>query len=62
MSDLNDKLKDRLDKGVNVSISVDIRKVENFFKKLFGIKEKPEEKKDERRKKNKRSNSRRNKR
>lgn len=54
MSDLNDKLKEKLDKGVNVSISIDIRKVENFFKKLFGKKDKPEEKKDDRRKKNRR--------
>ena len=34
------KVKDRLDKGIHFSVSIDIRKIENFFKKLFGRRKK----------------------
>ena len=35
MIDIKKKAKDRLDKGVHVSISVDIRKVENVLKNIW---------------------------
>ncbi len=54
---INDEVKKRLDKGVNVSFSIDIRKVENFFKSLFGKKDKEDKPKDDKRKKNKRRRS-----
>lgn len=37
------KVEDKLDKGIHFSISIDIRKVENFFKKLFGRRKKDNE-------------------
>jgi hypothetical protein len=49
--DFKDFLKKREDKGIHVSYSVDIRVVENFFKKLFG-----KSKKDESDKKNNKDN------
>jgi predicted DNA-binding antitoxin AbrB/MazE fold protein len=51
--ELKNRLKQKIDskEGIHVSVSVDIRKVENFFKKLFGRKKKTEDKKDGRRKK-----------
>jgi len=37
------KVTDKLDKGIHFSVSIDIRKVENFFKKLFGRRKKNDE-------------------
>lgn len=37
--DLNEILKEREKKGIYISYSIDIRKVEGFFKKVFGKKE-----------------------
>ena len=34
------KVKDRIDKGIHFKISLDIRKIEDFFKKLFGRRKK----------------------
>ena len=50
--DLKNKLKQKINKdGIHVSVTVDIRKVENFFKKLFGRKKKKTEEKDDGRRK-----------
>lgn len=38
------KAKKKLKKGVHFSISIDIRKVENFFKKLFTRRKKKNDK------------------
>jgi hypothetical protein len=50
MSDDKDSFKDKIDKkledGVYVSKTWDIRVVENFFKKLFGKKKKKQEEED----------------
>ncbi len=46
--ELKNKLKQKIDKdGIHVSVTVDIRKVENFFKKLFGRKKKKTEEEDD---------------
>lgn len=50
--ELKNKLKQKLDKdGIHVSYTVDIRTVENFFKRLFGKKKKTEDKDNGRHKK-----------
>lgn len=46
---IKDFINKKIKNGVNISYSIDIRTVENFFKKLFGKKtdQQDEDKKDE---------------
>lgn len=50
MNNIKDYFNERKKKGIHVGFSVDIRKVENFFKNLFGRKKKKENKDDKKRK------------
>lgn len=44
--DLNEILKQREQKGIYISYSIDIRKVEGFLKNIFGKKDDTEDKQD----------------
>ena len=46
MNDIRDFINEKKKKGFRVSYSVDIRKVENLFKKIFGAFKKSKKKRD----------------
>ncbi|MEE9214901.1 MAG: hypothetical protein V3U54_08925 [Thermodesulfobacteriota bacterium] len=46
---LKKKIHDRLDKGIHFKISIDIRKVEDFLKRLFGRRKKKDGQSDKKR-------------